>query len=193
MFRSRGEVVLQAAGGAVVGDPPVAVAWLVNTLAARGERLSAGSGVLSGGRTASVVLRPGPNVVAEIDGRGDRSRLPAGRSTDGRCPGTDRVTVTDVTISPYDVRVGVRGGETILGAIVWSGYKYRYGCRRGGCGLCKVHLVLGEVHYERPIAASVLSDDERCRAVPITNVVIELQEGDRLRGAGSPRPDARRL
>jgi hypothetical protein len=51
-----------------------------------------------------------------------------------------------------------------------------------------VQLKLGEVRYERPIADSVLSDDERvvgiclsCRAVPITNIVIELQEGDRLR------------
>jgi 2-keto-4-pentenoate hydratase len=43
---------------------------LVNTLAARGEHLSAGSGVLPGGRTASVVVRPGANVVAEIDGLG---------------------------------------------------------------------------------------------------------------------------
>ena len=59
---------------------------------------------------------------------------------------------------------------------------------RGGCGFCKVRLILGEVRYERPIAARVLTDDERvegvclsCRAVPLTNVVIELQEGDRLR------------
>ena len=44
------------------------------------------------------------------------------------------------------------------------------------------------MRYERPIADSVLSDDERvegiclsCRAVPLTNVVVELQEGDRLR------------
>ena len=62
------------------------------------------------------------------------------------------------------------------------------GLRRGGCGICKVQLTHGEVRYERPIATSVLSDDERvagiclsCRAVPITNIVIELQEGDRLR------------
>ena len=48
--------------------------------------------------------------------------------------------------------------------------------------------MLGEVRYERPIADSVLTDDERvagiclsCRAVPLTNIVIELQEGDRLR------------
>jgi CDP-4-dehydro-6-deoxyglucose reductase len=62
------------------------------------------------------------------------------------------------------------------------------GCRRGGCGVCKLHLLLGEVRYERTIAESVLTDEERvegiclsCRAVPITNVVIELQEGDKLR------------
>ena len=96
--------------------------------------------------------------------------------------------MTDLRIRPDDVTVATRDGETMLAAIVRSGYKYRYGCRRGGCGLCKVHLVLGEVEYERPIDARVLTDDERvagiclsCRAVPITNAVIELQEGDRLR------------
>jgi ferredoxin len=97
--------------------------------------------------------------------------------------------VPEIAISPYDVRVVVRDGETLLRAIVREGYKYRYGCRRGGCGFCKVHLVLGEVTYERLIDSRVLTDDERvsgiclsCRAVPLTNVVIELQEGDRLRG-----------
>ena len=76
----------------------------------------------------------------------------------------------------------------MLRALGRAGLRYRVGCRRGGCGICKVRLVLGEVRYERPIAASVLTDDERvegiclsCRAVPITNIVIELQEGDRLR------------
>jgi ferredoxin len=103
--------------------------------------------------------------------------------------------VAEVEISPYDVSVEVRDGETLLRAIVRSGYNYRYGCRRGGCGFCKVHLVLGEVAYERPIDARVLTDDEKrsgiclsCRAVPLTNVVIELQEGDRL---GGIRTDSR--
>jgi ferredoxin len=112
--------------------------------------------------------------------------------------------VTELSIRPYNVRLAVRDGETIFAAIVRSGRKYRYGCRRGGCGICKVHLVLGEVEYERPIDYRVLTEEERvsgiclsCRAVPITNVVIELQEGDRLRtvspywGANrnSARPD----
>ncbi len=94
----------------------------------------------------------------------------------------------DVTIRPDGVQVTAGADETLLGALGRAGLRYRVGCRRGGCGICKVQLLLGEVRYERPIAASVLTDDEQvegiclsCRAVPITNIVIELQEGDRLR------------
>jgi 2-oxo-3-hexenedioate decarboxylase len=70
VFRSRGEVVDTAAGGAAMGDPAAAVAWLVNALAARSEHLPAGSVVLTGGLTASVPLRPGTTVSAEFDGLG---------------------------------------------------------------------------------------------------------------------------
>ena len=96
--------------------------------------------------------------------------------------------MAEVTILPDDVRVTAADGETLLRALARAGLRYRVGCKRGGCGICKVQLILGEVRYERPVADSVLSDDERvegicvsCRAVPITNIVIELQEGDRLR------------
>jgi CDP-4-dehydro-6-deoxyglucose reductase len=96
--------------------------------------------------------------------------------------------MVDITVRPDDICMEVHEDETVLAALARAGMRYRFGCRRGGCGVCKVHLVLGEVHYERPIAESVLSDDERvegiclsCRAVPMTNVVIELQEGDKLR------------
>ena len=94
----------------------------------------------------------------------------------------------EVTVLPDGVRIAATDGETVLAAMARAGLRYRIGCRRGGCGICKLQLVLGEVRYERTVAESVLSDDERvegiclsCRAVPITNVVIELQEGDRLR------------
>ena len=96
--------------------------------------------------------------------------------------------MAEVTIRPDGVQVTAGVDETLLAALGRAGLRYRVGCRRGGCGICKVQLVLGEVRCERPIAASVLSDDEQvegiclsCRAVPITNIVIELQEGDRLR------------
>jgi CDP-4-dehydro-6-deoxyglucose reductase len=96
--------------------------------------------------------------------------------------------VTEITILPDGERVMAKEDENVLVALSRAGLGYRIGCRRGGCGVCKVHLVLGEVRYERPVADSVLSDEERiegiclsCRAVPITNIVIELQEGDKLR------------
>jgi ferredoxin len=102
----------------------------------------------------------------------------------------------DVTILPDDVQVTAGEDETLLRALARAGLRYRVGCKRGGCGICKVALKLGEVRYERPVADTVLTDDERvegiclsCRAVPLTNVVIELQENDRLRrvlGFASP-------
>ena len=108
--------------------------------------------------------------------------------------------MTDVTILPDEVRVTAAEDETLLRAVTRAGLRYRVGCRRGGCGVCKVQLVLGEVRYERPIGTSVLTDDERvagiclsCRAVPITNIVIELQEGDRLsRVLGFVHPNSAR-
>jgi len=94
----------------------------------------------------------------------------------------------EITILPDGERVVARPDENVLTALTRAGLGYRIGCKRGGCGICKVHLLLGEVRYERPIAESVLSDEERvagiclsCRAVPLTNVLIELQEGDKLR------------
>jgi 2-oxo-3-hexenedioate decarboxylase len=59
-----------AAGGAAMGHPAAAVAWLADALAARGEELEAGTVVLSGGLTASAPLRAGDQVMAEFDGLG---------------------------------------------------------------------------------------------------------------------------
>ena len=107
---------------------------------------------------------------------------------------------TAVTIEPDGIMARATADETVLAALGRAGLRYRVGCRRGGCGICKVQLIVGEVRYERPIATSVLSNDERvagiclsCRAVPITNIVIELQEGDRLRkvlGFAFPRTNS---
>jgi ferredoxin len=94
----------------------------------------------------------------------------------------------EITVLPTGTTVDTEQDETIIAALVRSGYLIRVGCKRGGCGICKVHLLAGEVRYERTVADTVLSDADRaagicvtCRAVPLTDVVIELQEGDRLR------------
>jgi 2-keto-4-pentenoate hydratase len=60
-------VVATAAGAAALGHPAAAVAWLVNRLAERGERLESGSTVLSGGLTDAMPLERGSVVTAEIE------------------------------------------------------------------------------------------------------------------------------
>jgi 2-keto-4-pentenoate hydratase len=57
-----------AAGGAAMGHPAAALAWLVGALAARDDRLEPGTVVLTGGLTAAVPLRAGDRIIAEFDG-----------------------------------------------------------------------------------------------------------------------------
>ena len=91
--------------------------------------------------------------------------------------------MTTLTVEPDGVVVALRPGETVLEGLYRHGYAYRIGCRRGGCAVCKVDIVSGEVDYSRTIAASVLSPAEReagvcltCRAVPRTDIVITLRD-----------------
>ena len=93
-----------------------------------------------------------------------------------------------VTVAGTDVGVQAKGGEAILAALYRNGYAYKIGCRRGGCGVCKLDLVEGEVSYPITVAPTVLSEDDKaagtclsCRAVPETDVVLRLAADDRLR------------
>jgi CDP-4-dehydro-6-deoxyglucose reductase len=91
--------------------------------------------------------------------------------------------VSHLTVKPDDIEVTLLEGETILEGLYRSGYAYRIGCRRGGCAICKVDLLEGEVEYNRTVAETVLTDDERatgtcltCRAVPVGDVTIALRD-----------------
>jgi 2-oxo-3-hexenedioate decarboxylase len=70
VVRVDGDVVMTAAGAAVMGHPAASVAWLANQLAAAGEGLRAGQLVFSGGVTAPVPVVPGGSVTFEFDGLG---------------------------------------------------------------------------------------------------------------------------
>jgi len=93
-----------------------------------------------------------------------------------------------LTVDGTGVQVTARADEPILTALARCGYAYRYGCRRGGCGICKVELVSGQVRYPVRVAADVLTDAElaggvclSCRAVAVDDVVIRLRADDKLR------------
>ena len=70
VVRDGGEVVMTAAGAAVMGHPAASVAWLANQLAAQGEGLRAGQLVFSGGVTAPVPVVAGGTVTFEFAGLG---------------------------------------------------------------------------------------------------------------------------
>ncbi|MBC2637878.1 MULTISPECIES: 2Fe-2S iron-sulfur cluster-binding protein [unclassified Rhodococcus (in: high G+C Gram-positive bacteria)] len=94
-----------------------------------------------------------------------------------------------VTVLPDGIRIRVRSDESIVDALRRQGYRSRYKCRRGGCGACRATLVDGDVDYHTPVSASVVNGPDRkpgeqkclpCRAVPQSDVTIELGERDRL-------------
>lgn len=92
-----------------------------------------------------------------------------------------------VTVVPSGEAIHLDPDETVLGGLFKAGFAYTVGCRRGGCGICKVDLVNGEVTYNRTVADTVLTDAERqngtclsCRAVPDGDITIGLR-GEQLR------------
>jgi CDP-4-dehydro-6-deoxyglucose reductase len=89
-----------------------------------------------------------------------------------------------ITVEPTGEEIYLPSGETVLGGLYAAGYAYTVGCRRGGCGICKVDLVDGDVTYDHPVAEDVLTSDERrtgvcltCRAVPETDLRISFRAG----------------
>jgi ferredoxin len=79
--------------------------------------------------------------------------------------------------------VDLHDDETVLEGLYRHGYAYRTGCRRGGCGICKVDLVEGTVRYPAAVSPDVLDEDElaagtclSCRAVPEDAVTIALRQ-----------------
>ena len=90
-----------------------------------------------------------------------------------------------VTVQPSGAKVRVDEGKSILEGLYTAGYSYLIGCKRGGCAICKVDLLAGEVVYQEVVADSVLPQEEKdagialsCRAIPTGDVVIRVRRGE---------------
>jgi 2-oxo-3-hexenedioate decarboxylase/2-keto-4-pentenoate hydratase len=66
-----GQPAGEGKGGDVLGHPLDALAWLANTLAARGKSLSAGNIVMTGSIVSTKFLNPGDTAVVSIEGLGE--------------------------------------------------------------------------------------------------------------------------
>jgi len=69
-LHKNGELAGTGASGAVLGSPLKALAWLANTVGARGVGLEAGQVILPGSVTASIPVGPGDTVTATFAGLG---------------------------------------------------------------------------------------------------------------------------
>src|SRR5215472_11261190 len=70
VLECNGEVVATGAGAAALGHPAAAVAWLANTLSARGQLLDAGHIVLPGALTTAPTAHAGDVFLASFAGLG---------------------------------------------------------------------------------------------------------------------------
>jgi CDP-4-dehydro-6-deoxyglucose reductase len=93
--------------------------------------------------------------------------------------------VPTVTIHPTGEVIYLEPEETVLSGLYKAGYAYTIGCRRGGCGICKVDCREGGFSYNRPIADTVITPEEctdgtclSCRAVPDGDITIEMRDGN---------------
>ena len=93
-----------------------------------------------------------------------------------------------LAVDGTDVVIATRADEPILAALCRNGYAYRFGCRRGGCGMCKVTVLSGQIEYRVTVSDQILTPDDveagvclSCRAVPQTDTVIRLSPDDTLR------------
>ncbi|AUH50020.1 2-oxo-3-hexenedioate decarboxylase [Chromobacterium sp. ATCC 53434] len=70
VLEKNGVAVATAAGAAVLGHPAQSVAMLANMLAQRGETLSAGAFIMTGGATEAIPVKAGDSVTARYQGLG---------------------------------------------------------------------------------------------------------------------------
>ena len=96
--------------------------------------------------------------------------------------------MTGITLAGEDVTLEGRENESVCDTLLRAGYTMRLACRRGGCGLCRVHIDSGETVYKAPVADAALPMAERelgivlgCRAVPTCDITISVPADENLR------------
>lgn len=88
-----------------------------------------------------------------------------------------------IIVQPSGTEIHISPDDTVLAGLQQAGYAYTVGCRRGGCGICKVDVLEGSFTYNRPVADSVITAEERtdgtclsCRAVPDADLTIQMRD-----------------
>ena len=102
-------------------------------------------------------------------------------------PATTPTTTPTTAVDQVDVR-GPRFAAwittAVLAAVLRKGLFIRYGCKSGGCGTCKIHVIEGDV--EEAHLSFALSNSERdegiflaCSSIPLEDCVIDVRLRDK--------------
>lgn len=93
-----------------------------------------------------------------------------------------------IRIEPHKVEMDGQASETILQALMRQFYGRNgrpafNGCRRGGCGACKIKLLVGDVDHNPTYSRMALSQVERaeghilaCKSYPRSHLTIQILE-----------------
>lgn len=88
--------------------------------------------------------------------------------------------VYNVVISGRDIVFECREDEYLFAAIRRAGMIVQSGCRGGGCGICKVRLIDGEVSREAMSREHISAAEESagfllsCRVKPLSDLVLDI-------------------
>jgi ferredoxin len=83
-----------------------------------------------------------------------------------------------VNVQPDDRIITVKDNESILDAAIRNGVRIKVGCKGGGCGICKIQILEGEVdlgHSARSVLPLTEIDEGyalACQAKPKSDLVI---------------------
>ena len=89
-----------------------------------------------------------------------------------------------ITLLPFEKQFTCGDNETILQAAIRQGFNLRYGCKHGGCGMCKAQIVEGDVDNTEASSFALLDFEKQqglsllCCAYPESDVSIELWDYD---------------
>ena len=89
-----------------------------------------------------------------------------------------------ITLLPFEKQFICQDNETILQAAMRQGINLRYGCKHGGCGMCKALVVEGDVDNTEASSYALLDFERQqgfsllCCAYPESDIAIELWDYD---------------
>ncbi|MCL6625358.1 NADH:ubiquinone reductase (Na(+)-transporting) subunit F [Alicyclobacillus shizuokensis] len=102
----------------------------------------------------------------------------------------DSLTTYRISLEPSGREVVCKEGQTLLDAVLRSGFPIPYGCRHGNCSSCKARVLEGDYQLMDRVSEFALMSFERsegyvlmCSTLPESDMVVEVEELEEEEGA----------